>query len=273
MKEAFSTKIEQQEEELEVEVFLKFFRHGPRETTPDIPDKHIEITEEGRRRAREIGEKHGSDASISVAFGSDRDRTKETAAHIMLARQKEISPNANLKEMEEKIEEFTPFKKITEDHRLSFYLNGATGLELKNAFKADQYLSVLINKSDDLAIEDGDKDTTTYIRQAGNIAEILAKYLKVADNMYRSRVKSEKNDDNLTKKLERYLGTHQRGCESLIAKCLEKISGSKVRDEFVESVGNGFKELEGMDVTIKQGVDGKKIVITYQWVTKKRHYP
>lgn len=121
----------------------------------------------------------------------------------------------------------------------------------------------LIEKSDQRAIETNDKESSTYTRFAGNIAEILDRYAKIGDNFNRIVSKTDKYE-KFGNQLERYLGTHQGVAECFLAKALEKIEDIEKRDEFVKAVGGGFGESEGIHIEIINSGNEQKIKIDYE---------
>lgn len=248
---------------VETKIILEFMRHGekdPNKTEPIQTDEEVRLTEKGRKMAQDKGKEFDPQSEVSLAWGSPKQRTQETALHAMLP---EISENATLEEMKEIIkEEQKVGKKIAEDSRLSFTLEGPAGKEMLQAFKEGKYLQFLIESSDKRAIELGDKISSTYFRYAGNIAEILNRYTKVGDNF--NKIASSKDDyEKFGNQLERYLVTHQGVAEGFVAKVLEKTQGAEKRDEFINSVGGGFKETEGIHVEINNKGDEQEISITY----------
>jgi len=252
-----------QEGEKEAKIILEFMRHGKKEDSKEKSNEDLLLTEEGRVQAHKKGEKLNPQTEVSVAWGSPKKRTQETAAHVMLANE-EINPKASLEEMEEAIaKELKVGKKVIKDERLDFDLSGPEGKEMMAAFKEGKYLPFLVEKSDQRAIELGDKVSSTYTRYAGNIAEIIGRYAQIGDNFNRIASKTDKYE-KFGDKLERYLASHQGVVEGFVAKVLEKTEGKEKRDEFIASVGGGFKETQGISVEIINKGNEQKIGITYE---------
>src|SRR3989337_413961 len=80
------------EQRIKTKIILEFMRHGEKE----------------RMMAKEKGEKLDSQKEISLAWGSPKKRTQETALRAMLPN---IDPNASLKDIEEMIREEQKFGK------------------------------------------------------------------------------------------------------------------------------------------------------------------
>ena len=229
---------------------LRFFRHAEKESDKNKGDEEIELTETGRMQAIEKSE--DDDLSQSVAFGSPRKRAQQTAGFVMGGQLPEITGDENLEELKEKLDkELKVGSKIGIDKRLDFNLDLSTdfGKRALEAFKNGQYLKFLVEESDTLAQSLQDSTEETYGRQAGRVAEIVKKYLKVA-RRWDELVQEESKGYEDT--LKRFLGTHQGVTESFLAKIIEQTKGKVERDTFVSALGNqGFDFAEGFDVKIE----------------------
>lgn len=147
---------------------------------------------------------------------------------------------------------------------MGYDLSGPSGGESLKAFEEKKYIPHIIEKSDQLALETGDKISTTYTRHAGNLAEIIYRYYKIGNNFNHLVSKqNSKYDQFVGNQLERYLGTHSGITEFFLAKIIEKTEGLEKRDEFIKFLGNGFKETEGMKVEIIKNGKEEKILIHY----------
>ena len=249
------------EQRVKTKIILEFMRHGEKENDKTKSDEEVRLTEKGRMMAGEKGEELDPQKEVSLAWGSPKKRTQETALRAMFP---DIDPNASLEDIEEIIREEQKFgKKLIVDERLSFDLSGPEGKEMLAAFKEGKYLQYLISESDKRAIELGDKTSSSYSRYAGNIAEIVSRYIKIGDNFNRIASKDGKYEE-FGNQLERYLATHQGVAEGFVAKVLEEAQGPEKRDEFISSVGSGFKETEGIHLEIQNNGNHQEITITYQ---------
>ena len=249
------------EQRVKTKIILEFMRHGEKENDKTKSDEEVRLTEKGRMMAGEKGEELDPQKEVSLAWGSPKKRTQETALRAMFP---DIDPNASLEDIEEMIREEQKFgKKLIVDERLSFDLSGPEGKEMLAAFKEGKYLQYLISESDKRAIELGDKTSSSYLRYAGNISEIINRYAKIGDNFNRIASKDGKYEE-FGNQLERYLATHQGVAEGFVAKVLEEAQGPEKRDEFISSVGSGFKETEGIHLEIQNNGNHQEITITYQ---------
>lgn len=248
------------EKVVETKVILEFMRHSKKESDETKTDEEARLTEEGRKMAQERGMSLEPQKEVSLAWGSPKQRTQETALHVMLP---EIDENMTLEEMKETIaQEQKIGGKIKEDLRLNFDVSGPEGKEMFEAFKEGKYLQYLIEKSDQRAIELKDKVSSSYARYAGNIAEIVSRYTKIGNNF--NRIASQKEDyEEFGNQLERYITTHQGVVEGFLAKVLEEKEGVEKRDEFIKALGKGFKELQGIHVEIINDGSQQKIRIDY----------
>ena len=248
-------------EKIKTKIILEFMRHGEKENDKTKSDEEVRLTENGRMMAGEKGEELDPQKEVSLAWGSPKKRTQETALRAMLP---DIDPNVSLEDIEEMIREEQKFgKKLIVDERLSFDLSGPEGKEMLAAFKEGKYLQYLISESDKRAIELGDKTSSSYLRYAGNISEIINRYAKIGDNFNRIASKDDKYKE-FGNQLKRYLATHQGVAEGFVAKVLEEAQGPEKRDEFISSVGSGFKETEGIHLEIQNNGNHQEITITYQ---------
>ncbi len=255
---------------IETKIILEFMRHGEKEVNKEKKEEEIRLTEKGKGQAVARGKDLNPQVEVSLARGSEKKRAQETSAHAMLANEERIDPNASLEEMEEaNSNELKLGKKIVEDRRLGYQYSPEMAVDAANAIKEKRYFPFIIQESDSLAIKRGDKISSTFTRYAGNIAELIYRYSKVGNNFNRIASKSDKYE-KYGNQLERYLGNHMGSVESFVAKALEKTKGVEKRDEFVKSVGGGFKETEGIYVEILNEGAEQKIFVTYAVNNEKK---
>jgi len=246
-------------------VVLEIFRHSLKENDPSKANSELLLTPEGRELARLKGEELNPQTKRALAGASPMDRAAQTALLVMLAGEKEIETDDNLNVMEEKIKKHLPVgKKLYRDERLSFAVSqGPAGQAAMKAFKSGNYLEWLAKDSDQMVMEHKDLETTSYLRQAGNIAELITRYQSVANSFNRLSTDSDKQEE-YGHKLERYLATHQSVLESFVAKVLEIQQGLAARDEFNEKLGNGWKETKGARIEIINDGQSQRIFVSYQ---------
>ena len=245
------------------EVMLKFRRHAQKEKDPNKTNEELLLSPAGRVNAFETGKELNAQLEVSVAAGSQLIRSQEAALLLMLANNENISPTDSLDTIKDKIKENLKVgTKIYEDERLGFLVKGDVRTE---AYKADadgRYMEWLVDESDKQAIETNDQESTTFSRQAGNIAEIFDKYSQVGNNFNRL-VNEKDNYKEFGNHLERYLGTHASVPESFIYKALLIQEGKMAAQKFLENNKNCWKELTGLDVSIKNHGSEQNIHIIY----------
>ncbi|MFA6514407.1 MAG: hypothetical protein WCT50_03945 [Patescibacteria group bacterium] len=252
------------EKPLETEVRLEIFRHSKKENDPNRPNLELLLTPEGRALAHEKGLELNPDVNVSVAGASLMDRAAETAMLAMLANEDKIKVGDSLGEMNDKVaEEIKMGKKIYRDDRLGFNLDGPVHHEGETAFKSGYYMKWLSEDSDKQAIEKGDKISTTYLRQAGNIAELVNRYSKIGNNFNRLADEKKKDGEEFPLHLERYLATHQGVPESFMAELLKLQEGREACNKFLNGLGNGWAETKGMSLRIVNKGEAQSIILSY----------
>lgn len=256
---------------LETEVRLEIFRHSKKENDPNRPNSKLLLTPEGRELAHEKGQEFNPDAQVSVAGASPMDRAAETAMLITMANEDEIDVADSLEEMDKKIAaEIKVGKKIYRDERLGFNINGPVHDEGSAAFKSGAYVEWLSKDSDRQAVEKGDQTSTTYLRQAGNIAELVNRYSKVGNNFNRLAAEKKKNDQDFPDHLERYLASHQAVAECFVAEVIKEQEGPAASEAFLTDLKNGWAETEGVSFRIINKGPEQIIKMSYQGRGERR---
>jgi broad specificity phosphatase PhoE len=244
----------EKEGEVETSLELYLFRHGKKDGAV--------LSTEGKREAREMGAELGSDKSMAVAGGSPMDRTLESSLRVMMPN--EFEDLDSFSDIESKMdEELKVGKKFYRDDRLGFNIDGPIADDALKAFGKGDYIKWLYNESDKQAVNRKDPVSTTYLRQAGNIAEILKKYIKVSDNFNRLAEEKEEYQAEDKNKLERYLGTHQGVVECFVLDVLKRQESDVVAEALADKMGNGWSELEGVSIKIKNKGQEKSVVMSY----------
>ena len=257
-KEDYSSKIE-----------LRIFRHGKKEDSKEgQPDEKVHLTKEGKKES--MREADDGTVDQSVAYGSPRERSQQTAAYTMAGNMPEITGNESFDELKDKLEgNIEVGSKIGTEDRLNFSdpdLESEYGEWLIEAFKDGRFLSALIKDSDQKAEELQDDEAPTYSTYAANIAQIIDRYIK-ASSRWDDLVEDSEND--YEKELERYLGTHTGVAESFLAKVIEKMEGVDERNEFLKAVGPaGFDFNEGFEIDIINNHGDRRIQIIYSTETE-----
>lgn len=155
-------------------------------------------------------------------------------------------------------------RKVVADNHLNFNSEGIAGQMLENAYVKGETLTFLINESDQAVLDNKDKISTCLTRSAGDIADLVEKYIQISDNFDRVISNNPEKYQPFKNQLERYLGTHQCVGESFLAKILLKTSGQDAVNDFLtETNGAGFSETQGFDIEIEKGSYGEKILLSY----------
>jgi len=255
---------------------LEFFRHGKTEPQTEGKQEHQRrLTDEGRIMATESGKNRNSNPEIGLIYGSPRERSQETAYRQLFSNNSEITEDKSLEDIEELIKNKLPVgqKKII-DERLNYNWSGSQKfneistehLNAKNALK------FLVEESDNLALESGDKISTSYSRCAGNTAEIIQKYLKILPNWERiaqadsQKIEGEKKDyAKNNNELQRFLGSHGATVENFLLKLIDKTEGRKATLEFIKNLPdqNNFQFNDGYSVRLFLESNQPKIEIKY----------
>lgn len=219
--------------------------------------------------AQEKGNELNPQPEVSLGWGSPRERTQETVLRAMLP---DIDKNATMEDAKKLIAEEQKFgKKMVVDPRLDYVLANPPDEESLKALKENHGLRYIFEKSDSNALEAGDKISSSYMRAAANIAEIINRYIKIGGNFNRIASKDSEKFSDLNNQLERYLGISQGTIESFVAKLLEMTQGIEKRNKFLEEIGNGFGETKGIHIEILNNGGEQKISISYELNGKKEH--
>jgi hypothetical protein len=252
---------------IRTKVVFELMRHGKREKHPDKAldgGPELRLTPEGRAQADERGKQINLQPEVSLAWGSPRQRSQETAYRVMLANE-DIGPDDTLEEIEAKIKEQVPYgKKMIVDKRLDFHDDGPIAEDGKAAYHEGRYMQWVIGQSDSDAIAQHDTKSSTFTRMAGDEAEILQRYVQVGNNFNRIASKDPGKYEKFGNLIGRPIGTHQGNVESFVAKVLEKVQGEEAKQTFLESVGGGFAETQGVHIEIINEADGTQTIsMTY----------
>lgn len=259
--EKFTNKIESNELK-PAKIELHFFRHSIKEsnnvTLPN--DEMVKLSQAGKDLAIE---KSFDDVNLSqsVAFGSPRIRTQESALYMMTGNEDNITGTETLEELKEKINsDLKVGSKIGVDERLNFSDSNDTpvGKAMNDAYARGEYVKFMVKESDSLARETNDESGANYSAKAAQVANIIAKYVGITPK-WQKLVSDESK--GYTDTLERYMGTHASISEAFLAKVLEVTDGTDARDEFVARYPNGFDYIQGFEVDIKKDVTSDPVII------------
>lgn len=253
-------------ESTESKIVLYFFRHGKKEAQKEgQKEEDILLTEKGRKQAVEKGQQLTPHPEVSVAFGSERVRSQETAVRIMLSGLENINSDTPLEEIQSMIDKELKYgKKVGEDTRLGFIEEeGSEILATSDAWHEKQKrLRYLVDLSDSLVVKNKDLKSTCYTRHAANIALLVKKYIIVGNNFSRLTQENPSKYQTFNNTLERYLGTHNGIGESFILKIVEKQQGAAAREELLQAIGEGgFGDTEGFALEIVNQGEIQQLVV------------
>jgi hypothetical protein len=250
--------------ERESKIVLHFLRHGKKGKGED--DYRIRLTPDGRKEAADKAEK--VNLNQAMAFGSPRERAQETATLVMTGTEDEITGDETFEELKGKVNKKIGYgSKVLGDKRLDFTVDDKTplGAEEMGAYTAGHYLEFVVQNSDRRAKGLGDQTNSTYSRMAGGIAEIVDKYIKVADRWHELVNDEKKQYEEM---MERFLGSHGGVTESFLLKVVEKTKGAEERDRLLAVIGNQFDFLEGFDVEVVKGKKDEKPSVKVKYEKK-----
>ena len=261
---------------------LELFRHDNKESSDKRDtDEEIRFTLEWKIHATEVGLEKKWNPDMGLILASPKKRSEETAYHQLYANHTNISPEDSLEEIREKTNNWN-FKKALITNLLGFTYDAKEGdfayIDYKDhlykAFWEEQWLKTLYKDSDDLAqLYWIPTYIDSYSRNAGNIAQIIKRYIKVFHNWKRIWKQKKYADNN---ELQRFLASHATITEPFLMKVISKIitekegkeAAKQANDTFLEQNPNGFWFSEGYTININE-IEQKElsISITYQWKT------
>ena len=243
---------------------LNFFRHDEKENNPQKTDNDIELTLSGRKHAK--AQAQDTNLAQSMAFGSPRRRTQETAGFIMAGQDEDIKGNESFDELKTKIDKNLKYgSKIAIDPRLVFNMGSGSEYvkDMLVYLKKGEFMKFMVEKSDKLAEELGNESDSTYSGMASSIASIIKKYIDIAPRWNELVLdKTKKYEDTL----DRFFVTHQSVQESFLAKVIELTKGVEERDRFMLAIkNNGFDYAEGFKTEIiTKNSEGIIVHISYK---------
>lgn len=254
-----------------VSIRLEFFRHDEKaKPVEGQPDTTVRLTPKGRIAATEAGKTLDPQPEVAVSFGSSRERSVETAMRAMMANEKEVGADTTLEDMRELVNDELKFgRKDAVSPNLNFTYEADPeykSIFLQHYTKDKDGLKWLLEESDDLVRRLGDKTDSSYSRQAGNIAELIKKYLEILPTWQKVASTNPEKYAALNNEMQRFMGSHQTVTESFLMKVIEKTEGRDAVYKFIESLPdkNGFGFSEGFQVKMRTDETGKHITMTYK---------
>lgn len=253
---------------------LEFFRHDEKaKPNEGQPDTTVRLTPEGRVGATEVGKDRNPEPEVAVAFGSNRERSTETAMRQMLANQEAVTPDSSLEDIREIVSgEVKVGRKDMVSPNLNFDWSGSKEFNepVMARYAAKDGLRFLVEESDQLAERLKDQTSTSWSRQAGNIAELIKKYYEILPAWQRVTAEHPEKYSQFNNEMQRFMGSHQTVTESFLMKVIEKTEGREAVMKFIESLPdkNGFAFSEGFTINLIIDDSGRDIVMNYkdrQW--------
>lgn len=241
---------QESESRVHLRVVLEFMRHGKKEKTADgQTDEDVRLIPSARTAAREKGLGLAPQLEVSAVVASPRKRAQESATHVMLSGQPDTT-GMSMEEIEAEIAKQLKYgKKIIPDSRLDFFTD--KGGLLDKAYAEGWVTKFMVENSDQVAIADDDPQMTSITRVAGNVADLILRYVEMGGNFNRLVGRNPKKYEPLKSQMERYLGTHATINESFLLRLVEKLQGVDRRNEVMAKIGPMFKELQGFRVEIE----------------------
>jgi len=235
-------------------VLLHFIRHGEKESDPNKKGDEQLLTAAGRRQGLETGLKGPEAKPSAVAFGSDILRAQEMAGFDLAGakRRDDITGEESLEELREKLnQDLNVGSKLAVDARLGFVFKSPDfKKDVGAAYKEGQGLKFMVENSDQLAEQLGDKESSTYSRIAANVSEVLDKYLTISPR-FDEIVSNDEKRQYYSDTLERFMGSHAGVLDVFLCKLVEKLKGVEERNRLMESLdNNSFNFAEGFDIEI-----------------------
>lgn len=266
----------EQAEEIKSQVLLHFTRHGEKTKIPGLHNKEQELTPGGKKQAYDKGSAERP-ALNALAYGSDIKRAQQAAGFEMAgATGTKIGGNENLEELKQKLNivedrELNYGTRLGSDIRLGFHFDNKQFEEVaEDAYGRHEGLKWMVENSDELAKELNDTSSTTYLRAAGGVAQILNKYENVSKNFSRL-LDNEENREKYGQVLERFIGSHSGLIDLFLTRAVEKIKGQEERDKLIDVLGNqGFDFAEGFDVEIDDVKDKNQPTVRIRYEKKDK---
>jgi len=251
---------------------LEFFRHDKKETKKEEqPNETVRLTKEGRVHATKAGNSQDPHSEVAIIYASPRQRSQETAYRHMFATEPNITNEMSLEDIQAMIDAELVAqgglnkgqlkKEIITDH-LNFQWDTSTplGAEVEEHYiqKKDALLFVW-QSSDRRAHELHDLTSTTYSRAAGNIAELVLKYVKILPRWEQIVKNHPEKYKEFKNELQRFFGSHQSVTECFLMKVIEKTQGKEAVLKFFAHLPNknGFDFSEGFTFSIESMQDGQ----------------
>ncbi|MEO6077170.1 MAG: hypothetical protein ABIP54_00085 [Candidatus Andersenbacteria bacterium] len=270
---------EPQESELkQATIRLEFFRHDAKtaEATagPRSEDADIRLTLEGRNHAKEQGKEKDPHPETSIVYGSMRDRAMETSLRHMLANDERVTNESSLEDMRALVgSNISKGRKDIATQLLDFEMEGNpefNKVAYEHYIDKKDLLDWLWKESDRTVRDLHDKESSSYSRMAGNVAELINKYINIFPRWQKITESESEKYAQFNNELQRHFGSHQSVLESFLMKVIQKTDGEEAVSDFIGSLKsrNGLDFSEGFSVEIEGGAEQEEVKVTFrdnQW--------
>lgn len=250
---------------------LEFFRHDEKGKPGEgQPDAAVRLSEKGRKSAIKKGKEKRPSAEIAMAYGSPRDRAIETAMRQMLASEESITDDMTLEDIRKLVnEEVKVGRKDIITDKLDPQWRGSEDFAkvvYDHYFQKKDALNFMYRESDQLVRNLKDKKSTSFTRQAGNVAELIQRYIDILPTWRKLVEQNPEKYAQNNQELQRFFGSHHTVPESFLMKVIEKLHGPKAVDDFISELDdkNGFNASEGFNITMTAGKEGVTVTIKYK---------
>lgn len=255
-------------EQPKAQIRLEFIRHDQKAPTPDgVPDEAVPLTPEGRKHTIEFGRNRNPNPRMGFAYGSPRVRAQETVLRNLFAHEDWLREDMTPEEIIGEIKSRLPYgQKLYITEKLNF----RTGVHPVFAetysdhyFKRKDTVPFIYYESDRLVRDLGDQEDFSFTRLAGNVAELIKRYVNM---LPRWKEILEKNPDKYDgNEMQRFLGSHSTVGESFLLKVIEKTEGLEAAKKFIDDLPdkNGIGFSDGFSVAITTNGARPSILITF----------
>lgn len=232
------------------------------------------MTESGRVHASDVGKARNPNPENAIVYGSPRERTTETALRQMLANEDAITPDMSLEDLRQRIgEQVRVGSKDTVSSNLDFDWDSNQGFHdeaYRRYLETHDSLMFIWKDSDQLVRTLHDTQSHSYSRFAGNVAELVNKYITLLPRWEEIVATDPKRLTKAQKELQRFFGSHQGVTESFLMKLIEKTEGAAGVEAFIGSLqdSNGFNVSEGFSIEITEDGERPMLTVTFhekQW--------
>jgi hypothetical protein len=241
---------------------LDFFRHSVKGPTPEEGDHKTRLTPEGQKMAVDSGKQKNVSPEVSLAGGSNRERTHQTA----LAQLYSSNPDTKDMTLEEMSKLHKDGSKSIRFSDLDFSFDSGDFYDqtaLDRYLKTQDLLVFLFEESDTLATKANNMVSTTYSRAAAGIARVVERYIKILPNWDKLVQKNPEKYKSFDNQLRRLFATHGGLSECFLLKTIELSQGREKATEFLNNLPNKnqFDFNQGFSMELERNDENTRIFI------------